>query len=401
MTYDIDIDSYIGWPVSRQWVASKLRPLGGREVQVRVCSFGGDVSTALDIRQQFIDHGRVTCHIFGMTASAATILAMGARRVVMSRYALMLIHPCSAPLAEWGSYDSASLRQAIGRLRGRLASLETVDRVVANVYALRTGRTPREMGRTMEAAAWLTAEECLRLGLIDAVSEEADAKPPAPLTAEARERLTACGLTPPPAATPGSGPAISDNPHPAAPAVSEYRSAAVPEYAPPAAPEDEAPATPPANPSNSDMKPTHNPSATPITGAPAAPAEAANGGGQLTAPAAGRPSPGPGLTEEIRSALESAPSAAPEAAAPAAPAPAEHAAPEAPEAAAEARAALEARVSALERRVEEFLAADGADTAPACRPPTADGPDPDGGEGRPPSPSTPAAQLYGRISRLL
>ena len=92
-TYHIDIDSYIGYPISKGYIKSKLQPMKGKPCNVRVNSYGGDVQTALDIRQQFIDHGQVTAYIIGMTASAATILAMGARKVVMSRYALMLVHP--------------------------------------------------------------------------------------------------------------------------------------------------------------------------------------------------------------------------------------------------------------------------------------------------------------------
>ena len=77
MRYDINIDSYIGYPISRQWVQAQLAQKGDKPVTVRINSYGGDTNTALDIRQQFIDHGNVTVHFVGMSASAATILAMG------------------------------------------------------------------------------------------------------------------------------------------------------------------------------------------------------------------------------------------------------------------------------------------------------------------------------------
>ena len=84
-TYHIDIDSYIGYPISKGYVKNKLQPMKGKPCTVRINSYGGDVQTALDIRQQFIDHGQVTAYIIGMTASAATILAMGARKVAWRR----------------------------------------------------------------------------------------------------------------------------------------------------------------------------------------------------------------------------------------------------------------------------------------------------------------------------
>ena len=78
MKYQLYINAPIGWPISAQYVRSVLADYQGKHVDVYVNSFGGSVVDALDIRQQFIDHGDVTCHIHGMTASAATLLATGA-----------------------------------------------------------------------------------------------------------------------------------------------------------------------------------------------------------------------------------------------------------------------------------------------------------------------------------
>lgn len=196
-TYNIDIDSYIGYPISKGYVKSKLQPMKGKPCTVRINSYGGDVQTALDIRQQFIDHGQVTAYIIGMTASAATILAMGARKVVMSRYALMLVHPCSAAVSAWGYYNKEELAKAIEQLRKTQADLKTLDRVVASIYAAKVGaHNAGSMAALMQEARWIGAEEALHLGLIDEIDPDEQQPDPAkvPMTDAQREHIVACGL---------------------------------------------------------------------------------------------------------------------------------------------------------------------------------------------------------------
>lgn len=196
-TYNIDIDSYIGYPISKGYIKSKLQPMKGKPCAVRINSYGGDVQTALDIRQQFIDHGQVTAYIIGMTASAATILAMGARKVVMSRYALMLVHPCSAGVSAWGYYNKEELAKAIEQLRKTQADLKTLDRVVASIYAAKVGDSNvGKMEALMHEARWIGAEEALHLGLIDEIDPDEQQPDPAkvPMTDAQREHIVACGL---------------------------------------------------------------------------------------------------------------------------------------------------------------------------------------------------------------
>lgn len=196
-TYNIDIDSYIGYPISKGYVKCKLQPMKGKPCAVRINSYGGDVQTALDIRQQFIDHGQVTAYIIGMTASAATILAMGARKVVMSRYALMLVHPCSATVSTWGYYNKEELAKAIEGLRKTQTDLKTLDRVVASIYAAKVGdHNAGSMEALMHEARWIGAEEALRLGLIDEIDPDEEQPDPAkePMTDAQREHIVACGL---------------------------------------------------------------------------------------------------------------------------------------------------------------------------------------------------------------
>lgn len=195
-TYQIDIDSYIGYPISKGYVSAKLKPLQGKPCNVRINSYGGDVMTALDIRQQFIDHGQVTAYIVGMTASAATILAMGAKRVVMSRYALMLVHPCSELVDTFSYYNREELERVIESLKKLQADMATIDSVIASIYADKAGRDGKDMAALMKEERWITADEALKYGLIDAIDEDDDitAAAPAKMTNAEREHFVACGL---------------------------------------------------------------------------------------------------------------------------------------------------------------------------------------------------------------
>lgn len=189
--YTLYVDGYIGYSITKQYVRAKLKENANNAVEVHINSYGGDVQHALDIRQQFVDHGNVTAYVFGMTASAATILAMGAKQVKMSKYALMLIHPCSQWVDTWGSFNKEELDEEIEKLQKQAADMANVDRVIASVYALRTGREAKEMAHVMEEERWLTADECLKLGLIDEIVEDGE---PSVLTDSLSQQFTACGL---------------------------------------------------------------------------------------------------------------------------------------------------------------------------------------------------------------
>lgn len=197
-TYDIEIDSYIGYPISKAYIREELARCGNRPVTVRINSYGGDVCTALDIRQQFLDHGDVTCYVFGMTASAATILATGAKKLYMGRHAFMLLHQCSMLVDKWDWLNADELESTIEELKKTCTDLHKLDMCAASLYAKRAGCDPEKMHEVMVEAQWLNADECLALGLVDAIDEEEDE--PVQMTAAVQRRFAACGLPALPAA---------------------------------------------------------------------------------------------------------------------------------------------------------------------------------------------------------
>lgn len=174
MKYDFEINDYIGgWPSgNRMWVREQLFRCKGRPVTVRISSLGGALDHGLDIRSQFVEHGQVTVHLFGLTASAATVIAMGARVVKMSRHAAILIHKCSNWMEEWGQLNADELQGVIERLEAQKRRQEALDVVIAQCYAQRMQRPLSEISDLLKEERWLTADEALRLGLVDELIDD-------------------------------------------------------------------------------------------------------------------------------------------------------------------------------------------------------------------------------------
>lgn len=192
MEYDIYINSSIGWPFSAEYVRQELNKYQGKPCNVYISSLGGSVLDAVQIHQMFRDHGQVTCHLHGFVASAATIIAMGAKKIVMGEFALFLMHRCTGWVETWGHMNAEELARAIEELQHDKKSLETIDQTIANIYVARCGKKIEDVVGWMEAAEWNTAATCLERGLIDEICK--DDCQQEPITAAFRSKILACGL---------------------------------------------------------------------------------------------------------------------------------------------------------------------------------------------------------------
>ena len=172
MTYQLIIDDFIGrWAYSKQYVRSVLDKYKSKHVDVKISSLGGDLDHGLDIRQQFIDHGDVTAYLSGFVASAATIAAMGAKRIVMSKYGHFLVHKCSNYIEAFGSYNADQMQQLIDQLMANKLENDKIDSVLASLYAAKCKRKVSEIMPILTEGRWLTADEALEIGFIDEVAD--------------------------------------------------------------------------------------------------------------------------------------------------------------------------------------------------------------------------------------
>lgn len=146
------------------------------DVHIAVCSPGGYVDAGLQIYQYIRNHGKVHCHIIGMTASAATFLTMGAKEVDMVDGSLMLIHNASTEVLEWQMANKEQLDQIIAHFQKERQDLDTIDRVIASLYARKNGKSVEDCQTKMTAAAWLSPQDALAFGLIDSIVDGEDEK---------------------------------------------------------------------------------------------------------------------------------------------------------------------------------------------------------------------------------
>lgn len=174
MKYDIVISGYIGgWNASADYIRYKLSDFKNKRVDVCICSLGGYVDDGLQIYQMFKDHGDVHAHFCGMSASAATFLAMGCKTVDMAKNSLLLIHNGSMFIDTWGSYNKEQIDALVAQLGKTRDDLQTIDEVIASIYADRCKKPVKDVLEKMKSAAWINSADALSFGLVDKIADDA------------------------------------------------------------------------------------------------------------------------------------------------------------------------------------------------------------------------------------
>ena len=155
----VDIFGDIGdWGVIAENFIGELRSAKGKDLVLNISSLGGSVNDALQIHDYLASYsGKVTAKITGLTASSATIIAMGAKEVLMSENSLFLIHNVWTPMTAGNADD----------LQSEAESLRQIDELLINIYKKKTKRAASTIKKLMAEERWMDAEEALRLGFID------------------------------------------------------------------------------------------------------------------------------------------------------------------------------------------------------------------------------------------
>lgn len=172
-TAEIDISGIIGETffeegISEIQIREKLKDfqnIGKDKLIVNIDSPGGFVDTALVIHDLLKMYpGHVTTNIYGMTASAATIIAMAGDKKRISDNALALIHNASG--------------MAMGDktiLAAQAENLEVIDKRLANIYSKATGNKRSYILELMNHAngmgKWMDAKTWKKNGFADEVFE--------------------------------------------------------------------------------------------------------------------------------------------------------------------------------------------------------------------------------------
>jgi len=132
------------------------------DVELRINSPGGDVFAARAMAQAMREHpGKITAHVDGVAASAASLLAVSASETVMAPGAMMMIHEAwTIALGNKGDFLATA------------ALLEKIDASIVETYQAKAGGDPAEWAALMAAETWYTGAEAVEAGLADRVAED-------------------------------------------------------------------------------------------------------------------------------------------------------------------------------------------------------------------------------------
>lgn len=159
---DIAQSTWWGDEVTPKEFVTDLLSCEGKPLTVRINSGGGDVFAAATMYNLLKTHkGGVTVRIDGLCASAATVVACAGDKVIMPSNAIYMIHDPAATMV--GSYKAEELNKMSN-------ALEIVKKSIKSVYESRCGSALiDEVEQLMTAETYLTADDALRLGLVDEI----------------------------------------------------------------------------------------------------------------------------------------------------------------------------------------------------------------------------------------
>ena len=137
-----------------------------KEITVYINSLGGSVLEGIAIYNQLKRHSaHVTVHVDGFACSIASVITMAGDTVIMPKNTVMMIH--NAWTIAMG--NAAELRKAAD-------DLEVINQASRQAYLDKAGDKLSEAKLTelLDAETYLTAEQCMELGLIDSYGEETE-----------------------------------------------------------------------------------------------------------------------------------------------------------------------------------------------------------------------------------
>lgn len=130
------------------------------QIDLRINSPGGSVFDARAMATAVASHpSRVTAHIDGIAASAASWLALAADEVVMAEGAFVMIH------------NSQAVGMGDKRVMTDLAIvLDQLDQSFVNDYMAKTGKSQDEIAAWMDAETWFSATDAVGHGFADRIA---------------------------------------------------------------------------------------------------------------------------------------------------------------------------------------------------------------------------------------
>lgn len=160
-----------GWftesETSAKAIAKKLAEMpNAKEIKIFINSLGGSVMEGLGIYNQLKRHSaHKTVYIDGFACSIASVIAMAGDTVIMPKNAVMMIH--NAWVVAAGNAT---------QLRKTADDLDVINAASVQAYLDKAGDklTPEKLTEMLDAETYLTADQCIELGLADKYDDSAE-----------------------------------------------------------------------------------------------------------------------------------------------------------------------------------------------------------------------------------
>lgn len=145
--------------VSPRLINEQLKEADGEDVEMYINSGGGDVWAGSEIYTALREYsGNTTAKVVGVAASAASVAMCGAKTVMMSPTAQVMVHR-SATVAAGNK----------NRLDQASQMLNSVDEGMLNAYEHKTGKDRNELLALMDGETFFNAQEAIAHGFADEV----------------------------------------------------------------------------------------------------------------------------------------------------------------------------------------------------------------------------------------
>lgn len=151
--------SWAGMIDDRAVIAALDEMKSSRRIHVRLNSPGGDVFLGVSIANAFRRHtAKIIVHVDALAASAASVIAMGADRVIMHPGAMMMIHRAWT-IALGNAEEMAKVADTLAKVDGNLIDL----------YAGKTGLDKSKLKKLLADETWMSGQEAVEMGFADEV----------------------------------------------------------------------------------------------------------------------------------------------------------------------------------------------------------------------------------------
>lgn len=150
-------DYWSGGGITAKRVASQLRAIGPKPVEVQINSPGGDMFEGIAVYNVLREHPQpITVKVMGMAASAASIIAMAGDQILVGAASFLMIHNCWV-MAMGNRHD----------MKETAEWLEPFDQAMVEVYAARSGQDPKQIAKWMDSETFMSGSISVDRGFAD------------------------------------------------------------------------------------------------------------------------------------------------------------------------------------------------------------------------------------------